>query len=229
MAANNSKAAHDPYPLPLLDNEPLDPRPGWKAKIASICDGCAALQELLTAQPDEGRELLARLLAALDRALRDAFVDGRRREAEAIITDFDFQLQRSCVGKAHALRRPSAHDEVKAHLTELEACGWRASECEALREMLKEGERITAVTPRVIETTSLNISRTEVRVYGRPSSWVNDETWNSRFTSDEEISRLEAQRAAREAASTAPPSAGPRTADGQSYEYDANDNPKRRW
>jgi hypothetical protein len=185
---------------------------------------------LINAHLAEGIGLLDSLLAALDRAVLDAFTHGRREQADEILQDFALTLPRMAMAKARALLTKSATDEMKGRYLDLQANAWGAAEKDALRAMLAPGEMLVDISHDCLWTSSERvITHEQVRNFGRPASWVNDESWAWRFVGDDEVKRVVAQNEARRLAPPPIVSAGPRDRSGQPWQFDANGQVKRRW
>jgi len=180
----------------------LDPRAAWDLSIATIAEQHigkrAEIPEAIAA------DLLRGLLHGLEAQLVGALQSGNYSKGHEAIVLFDQSL-RNAVRAARESGPLRAQSELDRCRVELVAKKWNgAAEHDALVGLLKPGERIRAVEFwRIVLTDGREISRDEVRLYGKPTFWTNKSgSWESQFVSDADV--RDAEEAAQRQANTVP-------------------------
>jgi hypothetical protein len=183
----------DTLEFPLTDSGDPDWRPKFKLRASET-----AAMRLRDLPRDARKRIREPLIKTFDPALRDAYERGDYHAAEIALAEFDEALLKGAVLEYERARTAAADTGVEERLGALEAHGWLAKEQDAARLMIVAPEKLGRVDFFSLTTNQRTITRDEIRAFGRPASWSNDNSWTAQFVSDRNVREMQAEAARRE-------------------------------
>jgi hypothetical protein len=171
----------------ILDTAETDPRPRWKHIMREMLENEIDRRQI---PPDIAADIVRAPLHELADRLRRMLEEGRTGDAPNSISEFQLAVRRSVQNEREhgRLRTVTPTSELERCALAYRAHAWGGAEHDALVQMIKPGERIRSIDFWKIVTDTREITRPEIRAFGKPPWWSNKErSWESQFVSDREV------------------------------------------
>jgi hypothetical protein len=172
----------------------IDPRPRWIRLARQVSD------QALTGIPESIAESIVQSRSkALAEKLRRAIEIGNFASGDDLIAGFHRELRDAVHWERTEgrLKVVTAETEIARSARTLVDHGWGSHECDALRLMLKAGERLGKIDYWKIVTSNREIGRAEVRAHNKPVTWLHPTSWEEQFVGDARVRELEADETER--------------------------------
>jgi hypothetical protein len=162
----------------------IDPREKIKRCAANIID-----QELrrhgLT--DDQCERFAAPALQTLYDGAKRAIERGNYAAIDQLLISVELDLRQRVMRERGELRPVSPENQIKDNLRALSDRLYRVMEIDAIRNLLRDGERIVQIGWHDIQTDRQVILRRDLPKVCRPVSFRNGNEWRRQFVSDSEI------------------------------------------
>ena len=172
------------FPTPKSDNA-KPPSETWRARAQRIVE-----HQMRGIAADIAADLLRSRWARLDERVAAAIARGAEDDIEQALIELDTGLLEAVrVARERGALKPPTN-RVYESLPALEAHGKGAKEIENLDQIIRLPEQLVSVDFFKVTTTQRVITLDEIRAWGRPPSWRNDQTWIAQYVGDREVERL---------------------------------------